>query len=232
MGQQGSGAARNVVTQPCHFELWKGAPVVLVCCRRYMGVSGDLYRSILVVHLLCAIGGFGAVVFNGLYGLEGRRRGSREALVIAEANHVVGRWARRLILATFASGIALVLMSKGAWSFTQLWVWLSTVLFLMAFALAEAVVAPAERSMRSLLGEMSVSAGGGCGGCGGCGGSGESGADQETGRAGTAVATSPETARETAAELALLARKMGTAGGVLDLALVAIVALMVFKPGS
>lgn len=222
-----------------------------------MGLTSTGYQIVLIAHILCAIVGFGSVIFNGVYATQGRIRGTREALVIAEANHIVTEgWARWFIFATPLLGIVLVLMSHGAWSFGQTWVWLALALTVGSVALAQTVLVPAERKIRSLLGELSASSAGGCGSCPAGGGAAAqsstappvAGADSPQtvaveavfgGASATMVATEEEQGgvegadlREKARQLGALGRRAGAAGGVLHLSLVIMLYLMVFKPGA
>ena len=43
-----------------------------------MGVTGNVYKFLLVLHIACVILGFGATAFNGLYLDRARRKGGRE----------------------------------------------------------------------------------------------------------------------------------------------------------
>ena len=138
-----------------------------------MGIASVGYRLVLIAHILASIAGFGAVFFNGVYSAQGRKRGGREALVIAEANHIVSyKWAEKFILAVPLLGALLVLLSHGKWTFGQFWVWGSLLLFVASWTLAFGALKPAERRFRSVLGELVAGASGSCGDCsGGCGGS-------------------------------------------------------------
>ena len=57
-------------------------------------INGGLYKLFLVLHILCAIVGFGAVFLNGVYGAadeEARSRAGAEAIGIFEANFSVSK---------------------------------------------------------------------------------------------------------------------------------------------
>ncbi len=198
-----------------------------------MGPASDWYRIVLVVHVFCAIAGFGALMLNAAYAAQGRLRGAREALVIAEAvGAVSSRWARRFIVAAAAAGIALVPMSDHAWGFAQAWVLAALVLMALIVALVLGALPPVEAKVRSLMGELAAGTGG-CGGCsGGC--EGEGGGEQKS---ATAVATrteqiAPEVMRGKAALLRRLEARKAALEGMASLAMVATLVLMVFKPGA
>ena len=43
--------------------------------------QSGIYRTILVLHILCAIVGFGAVMLNAIYGAESKKRPGPEGIV-------------------------------------------------------------------------------------------------------------------------------------------------------
>jgi hypothetical protein len=47
--------------------------------------GSDAYNIVKVLHILCAIIGFGAVTLNGLYGAQAKARGGAEAAAIGQA---------------------------------------------------------------------------------------------------------------------------------------------------
>ena len=106
--------------------------------------------TLVVVHVLSAVVGFGAVFLTGVYAGLARRR----------ANEAVRRyfrsgpnWAARALYAVPVLGVVLVATSHGADRFTQLWVWVSILLWVLAAALAHAAVWPGERRIQRLLAE-------------------------------------------------------------------------------
>lgn len=50
------------------------------------------YDLVLLLHILTAIIGFGAVFLNGLYGAQVRARRGSEGLAILQANFLVAQW--------------------------------------------------------------------------------------------------------------------------------------------
>jgi uncharacterized membrane protein len=119
-----------------------------------MGIDSTGYRVVLLLHILCAIVGFGTVMLNGLYGREAKRRLGPGGLAISEANDAVSGIAEYFIHAVFVVGFALVFMSDEAWAFDQTWIWLSTVLYVVGLAISHAVVFPNARRMKKLSAEL------------------------------------------------------------------------------
>ena len=56
-----------------------------------VNTESDIYKIVLVLHILAAIIGFGAVFLNGIYANEMKRRKGPEALAIYEANWKVSK---------------------------------------------------------------------------------------------------------------------------------------------
>ena len=79
-----------------------------------------------------------------------KRRGP-EALAIYEANYKVSKVGEYFIYAVFVLGLALVGMSDKVWKFSQTWVWLAIVLYLIALGLSHGVLFPAVKRMGVLM---------------------------------------------------------------------------------
>lgn len=96
--------------------------------------------------------------------------------------------------------LGIALVLLGEWSWGDTWVWLSLVVYVLALGLSHSMVIPNARRINGLLAEM-VSAGPPAGG------------------------PPPQVA-----QIAALGKRIGAASMVLDLALVAILVLMIWKP--
>ncbi len=162
-----------------------------------MGIDSGIYKSLLVLHILSAVVGFGGVMLNGLYGNEAKKRGGAEGLAVAEANiSVSSRVAEIAIYLVFVFGVLLVVTSDGGWSFGDLWVSLSMGLYVVALGLTHGVMHPTVKRMRNLMADM--------------------------------VGGPPHAAH--VAELEQRGKTAAVVGTVLNLMVVAILALMVWKP--
>lgn len=168
-------------------------------------INSDSYKLVLTLHILTVVIGLGAVFLNGIYGAQAKSRRGPEGLAIAQANLKVTEIAQYFIYAIPIFGIALVFMSKTdgieIFKFSQTWVWLSLVLYIVALGLSHAILLPAVKRMQVLMGEV-IAAGPPAGG------------------------PPPQ-----AAEMEQLGKRIAPTGAVLDLLVIVIVALMVFKPG-
>ncbi|MDQ4068812.1 MAG: DUF2269 family protein [Actinomycetota bacterium] len=159
-----------------------------------MGVGGNLYDLVLVLHILAVIIGFGGMFVAGLYGAQGARMPGREGLVVAETTMKVTSLAPTMAVYTVpVLGILLILLSDDAWQFSDAWISLSFLLYAALLVLAITVQVPNIRRMIALRrGDEGVQA----------------------------------------TEMERRARTAAVVGGVVNLLWVAILFLMVFKPGT
>jgi hypothetical protein len=101
-----------------------------------------------VLHVLSAVVGFGAIFVTGVYAGLARRRSSE---VVRRYFRPGPNWAARGVYLVPVLGVVLVETSHGADRFTQLWVWVSLLLWVLAAALAQAVAWPAEARIQKLV---------------------------------------------------------------------------------
>lgn len=116
-----------------------------------MGVGGDLYNVVLVLHILAAIIGFGGMFIAGFYGNEARSLPGREGLAVAQTTlNVTGKIPTAAVYAVPVLGILLILMSEDAIKFSAMWVSLSFLLYFVLIGLATGIQVPAIRKMVAL----------------------------------------------------------------------------------
>jgi len=165
-----------------------------------------LYKFALALHIVCAVIGFGAVALNGLYAqqIKARLQSGRvaEALAIHEANMKVSQIGEYFIYAVFVLGFAVLGLSDSVFKFSQSWVWISVILFIIGIGLSHGIMYPGAKRLRVLMEEM-VS--------------------------GPPPAGGPP---PQVAEIQTIGQRMGTVGPILDVILVVIIFLMVWKPGA
>ena len=172
-----------------------------------MGVGSGVYNFLFALHILSAIVGFGAVMLNGIYGMEAEKRKGVGGLAIGEANFRVSSIGEYFIYAVPLWGILLVLSSDSTWKFSQAWVILAILIYAAAIGVSHAIVIPSAKKMNTLGAEL------------------------------VAMGPPPEGAAggpppPQVLEMEATGKKLKTFGPILDLAVVAIVFLMVFKPGA
>lgn len=168
-----------------------------------MGIGSGAYNFVLVLHILAVIVGLGSVTLNGVYAMEAKRRQGPEALAISEANAKATKIAEYVIFTIPLWGFGLIGLSDGVWELSQTWLWLSLVLYVIAVGLSQAVLLPIDRKMHALQSELVAA--------------------PSTGAAGPP----PQVA-----QLDALGKRAGAVAGILNLLLIVILVLMVWKPGA
>ena len=168
-----------------------------------LGLNSGIYKLLLVLHIIAVVVGFGGVVLNGLYGARAKRAGGREGLAISETNFwITERVAEPAVYAVFVLGLLLVLASDDVWGFDQKWISFSMLLYIIGIALSHAVMRPAVKRMNALQAELAAA-----------------------GPAPGAGGPPPQVA-----ELESLGQRVGAAGATLNVIVVIVIALMVWKP--
>jgi uncharacterized membrane protein len=175
----------------------------LVCWNLAMlaNTNSGIYKTLLVLHILVAIVGLGAVMLNGLYAAQSQKRKGPGGRAVSEANYAVSNIGEKFIYAIPIFGILLVLASDKAWKFSQTWIWLSLLLYIAAIGISHAILIPGHKRINALLAEM----------------------EQGPPPAGGAP---PQVI-----ELQAIGQKMAVAGVTLNVFVVVFLVLMVWKPG-
>lgn len=113
-----------------------------------MGVDTDLYNVVLVLHILAVIVGFGGMFIAGFYGNAAKNRPGPEGLAVAETTlKVTGQVPTAAVLAVPVLGILLILMSDDTWKFSEAWISMSLLAYIVLIALAVAVQVPTIQKM-------------------------------------------------------------------------------------
>ena len=116
-----------------------------------MGVDSGLYKLVLVLHILAVVIGFGGTFLAGILGAEAARRPGREGLALAETTVKVTSLAPTMAVYTVPIlGILLVLLSDDVWRFSETWISLSFLLYIVLVVVAVAVHVPNLRTMIAL----------------------------------------------------------------------------------
>ncbi|MEA3056638.1 MAG: putative integral rane protein [Actinomycetota bacterium] len=147
------------------------------------------YELLLVIHLLTVVVGIGSVVLNGVYGAQAKKAGPNGGNAIVRANFEVTKIAEIFIYLIPVTGILMVLKSD-AFDFSDTWVWLSIVLYVIAVGNAHMNLIPGAKKMIELT-------------------------------------QGPPTP-----EMESWGKRLAIAGTTNDLIVVALVVLMVWKPGT
>jgi len=158
------------------------------------------FNLLVFLHLVCVIGGFGYLAYNGIFLYLLRRRGGDEAAGALAANRDLSQLAELLIVAAFAFGVAAVGASHN-FSFRQAWVGTAMGLWVVDMGILHGWIRPKQRQFLAAAEALAV-------------------AETE------GVATPPGLAA-----LNRLERAISGAWGIFNVVVVAVIYLMVFKPG-
>jgi uncharacterized membrane protein len=217
---------------------------------------GTGFEILVLLHVLCAIGGFGAVAYNGLYTSLAARRPDGGTSAVLEVNRLVSGLAEMLIYAALLFGVGAVAASHSTIKFSSPWVSAAFGVYLVALGVLHGWIRPNQRKHLEVVKRLEAppkpSTCGACGDCGDCGECEAPGTPQADsanpasrpveGAPGSAiaggavdVAEAPPAPSSTAQDVADLRRyeKFVNAGWAgFNLLVVAAVYLMVFQPGG
>lgn len=168
-------------------------------------VGSGAYKFLLLLHILAAIVGFGAVVLNGIYGAEAKKRMGAEGAAIGEANFRVSKVGELFIYSVPIWGFGLIGMSDKSWKLSQTWLWLALLIYIVGLGISHGLVIPSAKKMNVLAREL---AGGP--------------------PPGAAAGGPPPQA----VEMDALSKKLAAGGATLNVLLVVILILMIWKPGT
>ena len=178
-------------------------------------INSGAFKFFLVLHLLAAIIGFGTVFLAGLFGVQAEKRKGVEGQAIAEAAYHVGHIAELVIYTVPVWGIILLFLSKTAghhvYWFDQTWVSVALVLYIIGLGVATGAHLPNLRRMNALMAELNAM-----------------GPPPATAPGPGAAAAGPP---PQVGELAERGKRAALYGAVLDVLVIVIVVLMVWKPG-
>jgi uncharacterized membrane protein len=178
-------------------------------------IGDTSYRVVLLLHILTAIVGFGAVFLNAFYGRAAERRKGVEGLAIAETNYDVSQTAGYFIYAVPVFGILLVLMSDEAFEFSEAWISLSFLLYIVGLGLSHGVLRPNVKQMHALMRELVAMP-----------------PQSSMSSAGPPASGAAPGRPRQVDEIERRGRAVGATGAILNLILIVILYLMVWKPGG
>ncbi len=118
------------------------------------GTNSGIFKLLLVLHILSAIVGLGAVMLNGLYAAQAQKRQGPTGRAVSEANFAVSNIAEKVIYLIPVFGILLVLSSDSGIKFSDTFVWVSLLLFIAALGVSHSVLIPGHKKINALLLEM------------------------------------------------------------------------------
>jgi uncharacterized membrane protein len=111
----------------------------------------DLYRALIVAHVVCAVVGFGSLAISGVYGFTSRHPGGPGAVDEARRYFRSPGRLELLILIVPVLGVGALAVEPAGRGIGQLWALLALGVWAVAAAVLVGVVRPAERRLRVAL---------------------------------------------------------------------------------
>jgi hypothetical protein len=159
--------------------------------------TGAAFDLVLILHVGFMLVGLASLLATGIQAWRARRGPEApSAPSVARYFRPGINWPGRSIYLVLVFGLTLVAMSRGAYGFSDPFVQIGLVLWIVAVSLAEMLVWPGERLLQVIV-SGADSSGGGSGGAGGAGGAGAGGSGAAgsgaagSGGAGGALADTP-----------------------------------------
>ena len=160
------------------------------------------FKVLVFLHIVCVIGGFGAVAYNALYMSLAQRRAGGGTGAILEVNGLVSGLAELLIYAALLFGVGAVTASNSQIKFSDAWVSAAFAIYLVDLGILHGWIKRHQRSYTETVKRLETP--------------GDQPADREA----------------EAGRLLSLEKRIGFGWGAFNLLVVAAVYLMVFKPGG
>jgi uncharacterized membrane protein len=114
-------------------------------------VVGTGFNILVLLHILCVIGGFGALAFNGLYMSLAQRRPAGGTSAVVEVNRMVSGLAEAFVYAAIVFGIAAVGASHKAISFGDTWVSAALAIVVVDIGILHGWIRPNQRRYSALV---------------------------------------------------------------------------------
>jgi uncharacterized membrane protein len=111
-----------------------------------------VYDFLLILHLLAVVFGIGPMVLNGVYAAKAKKLGPPGQGAVMRVNFDVSMVAEKIIYLIPVFGILLVLEGgdERNLGFDQTWIWLSTLLYVVALGISHGVMVPGAKTMQAL----------------------------------------------------------------------------------
>jgi hypothetical protein len=160
-----------------------------------------LYQLFVLLHVICVVGGFGAIVYRSFVLDLARRRGFAAAAGVLAVFGQVVQVGEFLLYGAGVFGIAAAATGGSGTSFSRPWVSAALAVFVVMVGVLHGLVGPAERRYKAALLELAQ-----------------------------APAMAPPGRPPQLAEFDRLYRRIGAGMGIFNLLLLGVLYLMVFKP--
>jgi uncharacterized membrane protein len=165
---------------------------------------GTGFNILVMLHIICVVGGFGALAYNGLYLSLAQRRPQGGTSAVLEVNRMVSGLAEALVYAAILFGIAAVGASHKHIGFGDAWVSAALAVAVVDIGILHGWIRPNQRRYTAMVQKLEAPLG-----------------PQET----------PETRAPDAMELQRLEKRVDFGWLAFNLFVIGAVYLMVFQPG-
>jgi len=119
-----------------------------------VGIDSGAYKFIEVLHVVAVVVGFGGMFLAGVIGAKAQARGGAGGKAVADAAFdVTEHWSQWFIYAVPVLGILLILMSDDVYKFSQMWISISFLLYVLFVGLMHGLHLPNIRRMNELMAE-------------------------------------------------------------------------------
>jgi hypothetical protein len=160
-----------------------------------------LFQSFVLLHIICAVGGFGALVHRSLVLDLARRRGDAAAAGVLAVYGQISQIGEVLVYGVLVFGLAAVAAAPSGISFSRPWVGAAIVVYVVMVGVLQGLVRPAERRYRRTMLELAQM-----------------------------PAVAPPKRPPQLGELDGLYRRVGVGMGIFNVCLIGALYLMVFRP--
>jgi hypothetical protein len=114
----------------------------------------DGFKILVLLHLLCVIGGFGAVAYNALYLNLARRRPGGGTGAVLEVNKMVSGMAELLIYAALLFGVGAVTASHHTMKFSDAWISAAFAVYLVDIGILHGWIRPRQRRYADVVARL------------------------------------------------------------------------------
>ena len=160
-----------------------------------------LFQVLLLLHITCAVGGFGALVYRGLALDLARRRGPAPTAGVLDVYGQISGIAEVLVYGVVVFGVAALAASNHSSVFHRPWLPVAIGVYVVMLGVLHGMVRPAEKRYKELLLDLAQS-----------------------------PSVAPPNRPPELAQLDRLSRRIGGGMGLFNVLLLAALYLMVFKP--
>ncbi|HXW79249.1 MAG TPA: hypothetical protein VEJ84_07100 [Acidimicrobiales bacterium] len=118
------------------------------------GGDGVAFNLFVLLHIICAVGGFGALIYRGWVLDLARRKGAPASAGVLSVYGQVSQVGEVLIYGLLIFGIAAITVNGNHTLFRKPWVVAAFVVYFVMLGVLHAIVRPAERRYRRALLEL------------------------------------------------------------------------------